>query len=84
MPIEASARELKDRALALYDALMLDPERPYWQVELTAIVLAHADIMSFLSSDISSSVGDLSKIQDRIKSLETRYSELLYKMAGRS
>ena len=43
--------ELKDRAASLYAALVADPDRPYWQAELTAILLAQADIMALLSSD---------------------------------
>lgn len=76
--------ELKDRAGALYASLLADPERPYWQVELTAILLAHADIMALLSSDYISCAGDLSALKEKIVSLETRYSELLYRMSDRT
>lgn len=76
--------ELKDRAGALYSSLLADPERPYWQVELTAILLAHADIMALLSSDYISCAGDLSALKEKIVSLETRYSELLYRMSDRT
>lgn len=84
MAADVSISEIKDRALSLYEALISDPDRPYWQVELTAIVLAHADIMSLLSSDFISSCGDLSALKERITSLETRYSDLLYRMASRT
>ena len=76
--------ELKDRAVSLYASLIADPDRPYWQAELTAILLAQADIMSLLSSDYISCAGDLSALRDRIVSLETRYSELLYRMSDRT
>ena len=76
--------ELKDRATALHIALIADPDRPYWQAELTAILLAQADIMALLSSDYISCAGDLSGLRERIKSLETRYSELLYRMSERT
>lgn len=76
--------ELKDRAACLYNSLIADPERPYWQVELTAILLAHVDIMSLLSSDYISCAGDLSGLKEKIVSLETRYSELLYRMSDRT
>lgn len=76
--------ELKDRAAALHMALMADPDRPYWQVELTAILLAQADIMELLSSDYISCVGDLTALREKIASLELRYSELLYRMSDRT
>lgn len=76
--------ELKDRAASLYAALVADPDRPYWQAELTAILLAQADIMALLSSDYISCAGDLSALRERIVSLETRYSDLLYRMSERA
>lgn len=76
--------ELKDRATTLYAALVADPDRPYWQAELTAILLAQADIMALLSSDYISCAGDLSALRERIVSLETRYSDLLYRMSDRT
>lgn len=76
--------ELKDRAATLYAALVADPDRPFWQAELTAILLAQADIMALLSSDYISCAGDLSGLRERIVSLETRYSELLYRMSDRT
>ena len=76
--------ELKDRVASLYTSLIADPDRPYWQAELTAILLAQADLMSLLSSDYISCAGDLSALRDRIVSLETRYSELLYRMSDRT
>ena len=76
--------ELRDRASALYNALIADPDRPYWQAELTAILLAQADIMALLSSDYISCAGDLSGVRERITSLETRYSELLYRRSERT
>ena len=76
--------ELKDRAASLYGALIADPDRPYWQAELTAILLAQADIMALLSSDYISCAGDLSALKEKIASLETRYSELLYRMSDRT
>lgn len=76
--------ELRDRAASLYAALVADPDRPYWQAELTAILLAQADIVALLSSDYISCAGDLSGLRERIKSLETRYSELLYRMSDRT
>lgn len=76
--------ELKDRAASLYAALVADPDRPYWQAELTAILLAQADIMALLSSDYISCAGDLSGLRERIVSLETRFSDLLYRMSDRT
>ena len=76
--------ELRNRAASLYAALVADPDRPYWQVELTAILLAQADIVALLSSDYISFAGDLSGLRESIKSLETRYSELLYLMSDRT
>ena len=76
--------ELKDRAAALYASLMADPDRPFWQAELTAILLALADIMALLSSDYISCAGDLTALREKIASLELRYSELLYWMSERT
>lgn len=76
--------ELKDRAASLYAALIADPDRPFWQAELTAILLAQADIMALLSSDYISCAGDLTALKERIVSLETRYSDLLYRMSERT
>ena len=76
--------ELRNRAAALYDSLIADPDRPYWQAELTAILLAQADIMALLSSDYISCAGDLSGVRERLVSLETRYSDLLYRMSDRT
>lgn len=76
--------ELRDRAAALNAALVADPDRPYWQAELTAIMLALADILSLLSSDCISCAGDLSGVKDRLVLLESRYSELLYRMSDRA
>lgn len=76
--------DLKERALSLYDALFSDPDRPYWQVELTAILLASVEYMSLLSSDFISYAGDLSALRECIVSLETRYSDLLYRMSDRA
>lgn len=73
--------ELKDRAATLYSSLIADPDRPYWQAELTAILLALADIMALLSSDYISCAGDLTALRCKIESLETRYSELLYRLS---
>lgn len=82
--VNSQILELKDRAASLYAALVADPDRPFWQAELTAILLAQADIMSLLSSDYISCAGDLSGLRERIVSLETRYSELLYRMSDRT
>ena len=76
--------ELQDRASALYTALIADPDRPYWQAELTAILLAQSDIMALLSSDYISCAGDLTALREKIASLELRYSELLYRMSERT
>lgn len=76
--------ELRERAASLNAALIADPDRPYWQAELTAILLALADVMSLLSSDYISCTGDLSGLKDRLVSLENRYSELLYRMSDRT
>jgi len=76
--------ELKDRAAALYASLIADPDRPFWQAELTAILLAQADIMALLSSDYISCAGDLTALREKIASLELRYSELLYRMSERT
>ena len=73
--------ELKQRAVSLYDSLMNDPDRPFWQVELTAIVLNHAEIMNVLASDLVSSVADLQALKTKLDSVQLRYSELLYKMS---
>ena len=76
--------ELRDRATSLYSSLIADPDRPYWQAELTAILLALADIMALLSSDYISCAGDLTALRGKIESLETRYSELLYRLSDRA
>ena len=76
--------ELKDRAASLYSSLIADPDRPYWQAELTAILLAQADIMALLSSDYISCAGDLTALREKIASLEVRYSDLLYRMSERA
>ena len=76
--------ELQARAAALHASLMADPDRPFWQAELTAILLAQADIMALLSSDYISFAGDLSALREKIASLELRYSELLYRMSERA
>lgn len=75
--------ELKQRTISLYDAMIADPDRPFWQAELTACVLNLAEVMSFLSSDLAATAGDLESIKKRLDSLEHRYSQLLYKMAER-
>ena len=76
--------ELKDRTASLYASLIADPDRPYWQAELTAILLALADIMSLLSSDYISCAGDLTGLREKVASLELRYSELLYWLSDRT
>ena len=81
---KAQIDELRNRAAVLYESLIADPDRPYWQAELTAILLAQADLMSLLSSDYISCAGDLSGVRERLVSLETRYSELLYRMSDRT
>lgn len=77
-------QELQARAAVLHTALLADPDRPYWQAELTAILLAQADIMALLSSDYISCAGDLTALREKIASLEIRYSELLYRMSDRT
>lgn len=77
-------QDLQARAAALHMALIADPDRPYWQAELTAILLAQSDIMALLSSDYISCAGDLTALREKIASLETRYSELLYRMSDRT
>lgn len=76
--------ELRQRALKLYDSLCMDPERPYWQIELTAIVFGLSDSIMVLTSDAAASGMDLNAVQHSLTSLETRYSELLYRMKDRS
>lgn len=76
--------ELRQRAAGLYESLCLDPERPYWQIELTAIVSGLSDAIMILTSDAAASGVDLNAVQHSLVSLETRYSELLYRMKDRS
>ena len=76
--------ELRRRAMKLYGSLCDDPDRPYWQAELTSIVFNLVDVVMILTSDAAASGLDLKNMQQSITSLETRYSELLYRMSERS
>lgn len=79
--VEVNLKDLQSRSLSLYDAMIADPNRPYWQAELTRCVVELSDLMTILASDLASSVSDLEALLKRIESLEHRYSELLYRMS---
>lgn len=76
--------DLRGRAGQLCDAMLHDPERPYWQAEFVRILTEMLEIMDLLANDYLSCAGDLSGLKDRIGSLEARYSELLYRMSDRA
>lgn len=83
MASEVSIAELRDRSSALARSLLEDPDRPFWQVEFISILNELAIILDYVSSNLSDSCCNLSKLEVRVSSLEHRYSELLYKMSGR-
>ena len=72
-----SALCLRDRINRLYDAMVHDPDRPFWQVETVSILLSLIECI-VLSADEDTSDAQLSDISTRVGSLESRYSELLY------
>ena len=76
--------DLRGRAGQLCDAILCDPERPYWQVEFIRILDELAMVTELLADDYLSCAGDLSGLKDRVGSLEARYSELLYRMSDRA
>ena len=76
--------DLRGRAGQLCDAMLQDPDRPYWQAEFVRILTELAEIMDLISNDYLSCAGDLSGLKDRVGSLESRYSELLYRMSDRA
>lgn len=84
MAVDHQLVELRQRAMKLYGSLCDDPDRPYWQAELTSIVFGLVDVVMILTSDAAASSVDLKNMQQSITSLETRYSELLYRMSDRS
>ena len=76
--------DLRGRAGELCDSILSDPNRPYWQVEFIRILEELSAVTELLANDYLSCVGDLSGLKDRVGSLESRYSELLYRMSDRA
>lgn len=76
--------DLRGRVGQLCEAMLRDPERPYWQAEFVRILTELAEITDLIANDYLSCAGDLSGLKDRVGSLETRYSELLYRMSDRA
>ena len=70
--------DVKDRSADLLSKMMESPDRPFWQVEMMSILSDTILILSELDSSIPATSSLLSSYENRISSLETRYSQLLY------
>lgn len=70
--------DVKDRSADLLSKMMESPDRPFWQVEMMSILCDTLLILSELDTSIPATSSLLSSYENRISSLETRYSQLLY------
>lgn len=73
---------LSQRVRRIYDSLYVDPNRPFWQMELISIATEFADVVEVLYSTSSASADTCASIEKRVSLLETRYSELLYQLSS--
>lgn len=77
----ASFDIIKDRASALLDKLANDPDRPYWEIELVRITMEALVIASAAQQQNKLNKNSYAELLTRVERLETRYSELLYKLS---
>lgn len=75
--MNSSVNSLVERSKALSNRMMSDIERPWYLVEFTSIL----SDLSLLIVDIVKRQGEFSVMEQKIGSLETRYSELLYRLS---
>ena len=76
--------DLRGRAGDLAESLLHDPNRPFWQAEIVRILCDLTDILDALASDQISSDAVCADLSQRLASVETRYSDLLYRMSERA
>ena len=75
-------KNVHDRCEALLGKLS-HPATPYWVVELVAILSDLELALHAIESAKDDSAGCIALLAARVTSLETRYSELLYRMSER-
>lgn len=75
---------LRDRCATLYSRMANFPDRPSWQLEALAIVVQLAELLALLDSQLATTTLNLDGISQRVQSLETKYSELLYHLSTRT
>lgn len=68
--------ELIGRTTALAEVMMDDPARPWFLVEYALLLLGVAELLD----DVLDAIGKTDELSNRLSSLETRYSELLYRL----
>lgn len=73
---------LCSRCSGLYDRMRHNPDRPFWEIEYLSILVQLSELFALLDSKLATTALNLDDISKRVSSLETRYSELLFKISS--
>lgn len=74
-------KELGVRCSKLLDAMLNDPDRPAWQLELARVTAECVSTCAILRIEHKKTQKSYAELLTKVESLESRYSELLYRLS---